>query len=292
MALSAMSINILCVDLANALDLTYVYRGNNFDELQVELGIFSPDDNVTAQFTIDCATAHSEGDCKNLPYNDYVDLGAIELEPLSFSAGPASLPTSDGRVEVARFFFSTDSNARIVEWDMDLFLPDPSGVINVDTDNIDGGIDSASVSGAGAVVRDNPGEWRILSVPVAIDIKPGNRKNVINPHAKGGIWVAVLSDTDSDSPFDPSSQVDIPAVEFGPDGANAIRHKVKDINKDGLGDLLLRFKIPATGIACGDTDATLTGEAFDGQGFSGTDFVKTVSCTKSKKPKNKDHKGK
>jgi len=125
---------------------------------------------------------------------------------------------------------------------------------------------------------------------INIDIKPGNKRNVINPRAKGGIWVAILSNTDPESPFDPLSQVDIPTVEFGPDGAKAIRHKAKDKNKDGLGDLLLRFKIPATGIACGDNEATLIGETFSGQSFTGTDSVKTVGCKSKKHHKKKHHK--
>jgi hypothetical protein len=113
---------------------------------------------------------------------------------------------------------------------------------------------------------------------VTIDIKPGNKRNVINPQAEGGIWGAILSDTDPDCPFDPSSQVDIPTVEFGPDSATANRYKVKDINKDGLGDLLLRFKVPDTGIACGDTEATLTGETFGGQPITSSDAITTVGC--------------
>ena len=122
----------------------------------------------------------------------------------------------------------------------------------------------------------------VVVTSVTIDIKPGSKRNIINPRSRGGVWVAVLSDTNSTSPFDPSSQTDIPTVEFGPDGAKAIRHKVKDVNNDGLGDLLLRFKIPATGIACGDTEATLIGETFDGLSFDGTDLIKTVGC-KSKR---------
>jgi hypothetical protein len=125
---------------------------------------------------------------------------------------------------------------------------------------------------------------------IAIDFKPGNAKNAVNPRAKGGIWVAVLSDTDSESPFDPSSQVDIPTIEFGPGGAKAKRYKVKDINKDELGDLLLRFNIPETGIACGDTEATLTGETFDGVSFTGTDSIKTVGCKPKPCHKKKHHK--
>jgi hypothetical protein len=125
------------------------------------------------------------------------------------------------------------------------------------------------------------------STEISIDIKPGNKRNVINPRARGGTWVAILSDTNGDSPFDPLSQVDIPTMEFGPDGAKALRYKVKDKNRDGLGDVLLRFKIRETGIACGDTEATLIGKTFDGQRITGTDTVKTVGCNKGKNAKNK-----
>jgi len=126
---------------------------------------------------------------------------------------------------------------------------------------------------------------------IEIDMKPfgrPNKPNKVNPRSKGKTWVAILSDASFDTPFDPSSQVDIPTVEFGPDGAKANRYKVKDINKDGLGDLLLRFKIRKTGIACGDTEATLTGETFDGISFTGIDSIKTVGC-KPKKCKKKHH---
>lgn len=111
---------------------------------------------------------------------------------------------------------------------------------------------------------------------VAIDIRPLSRRNVINPRSRGTIWVALLSDTES--PFDPSLDVDIPTVEFGPAGATVTRYKAKDINRDGLDDLLLRFNIGETGIACGDSDATLTGETFDSLEIVGTDDIRTIGC--------------
>ena len=94
---------------------------------------------------------------------------------------------------------------------------------------------------------------------IIIDIKPGNKRNVINPRKKGGIWVAILSDLEAS--FDPL-QVKKKTVRFGPYGAKAIRHRVRDVNRDGLADLLLRFRIPQTGIKCGDKKATLTGEIY------------------------------
>ncbi len=118
---------------------------------------------------------------------------------------------------------------------------------------------------------------------VDIDIKPGNKKNKINPRSKGKIWVAILSGTEFDS-----LQTDIPTVHFGPDGAEVKRHKVKDVNRDGVADLLLKFEIRRTGIVCGDNEATLTGETFSGQRFTRSDFVKTVGCKKKRSDEDGD----
>ena len=173
---SAMCINTLCANAAGAESVTYDYRGNNFVELQGEPGIFSTNDRVTGRFTLDCGAAHIEGTCANLPYENYFALGAVELGSLSFSAGPATLPTDGGDVEIHAFYFSTDASGQIFDWDIDLYLDDPSGVINVDTDNnIHGPIDSAAALGGGAVVFNDQGKWKTIgrhgkgSIPVFKD---------------------------------------------------------------------------------------------------------------------------
>ena len=86
-----------------------------------------------------------------------------------------------------------------------------------------------------------------------------------------------MSDISNESPFNPQ-EIEISTVRFGPDESEANRHKVKDVNRDGLPDLLLRFKIPETGIACGDTEATLTGAIYSGREFTGTDLIITKGC--------------
>jgi len=116
-------------------------------------------------------------------------------------------------------------------------------------------------------------------IMVTIDIKPRSTRNPINPFSRGKIPVAILS-TDT---FD-ATQVDVSTVAFGPDGA-AVSHGrsfIKDIDYDGDMDLILLFNTQDTGILCGDTEATLTGETFDGVKFSGSDSIKTVGC----KPRN------
>jgi len=113
----------------------------------------------------------------------------------------------------------------------------------------------------------------VTSVPTPIDIK----RNKINPSSKGEIWVAILSDTSNETPFNPLD-IEIPTIRFGPDEAETIRHRVKDVNRDGVADLLFKFKIRKTGIVCGDTEATLTGETFGGTAITGSDMVKTIKC--------------
>lgn len=110
---------------------------------------------------------------------------------------------------------------------------------------------------------------------VLVDIKPGRTPNSINPTSGQKIPVAILS-TESFI----ASQVDWETVSFGPDGATEFhgRAHVEDVDSDGDMDMVLHFNTPDTGIACGDTEATLTGETFDGQAITGTDTIVTVNC--------------
>jgi len=109
---------------------------------------------------------------------------------------------------------------------------------------------------------------------IPIDVKPGSDPNAINPKSKGVIPVAVLGSVDFDA-----VQVDVTTVEFGPAAATPAHDgHVEDVNADGFSDFVVHFKASNAGIACGDTDANLTGETFSGGPFTGTDAVKTAGC--------------
>jgi hypothetical protein len=110
---------------------------------------------------------------------------------------------------------------------------------------------------------------------VAIDIKPGGSSNTINPKSHGVIPVAILTTHTFDA-----TAVDPLSVRFGPKGATEVHRKghVEDVNHDGEPDLVLHFETQATGIACGDTSASLTGETRDGDPIQGSDAIKTVGC--------------
>jgi alpha-tubulin suppressor-like RCC1 family protein len=144
--------------------VTYSYKGNYFNEFDGEPSVFSTSDRVIGQFTINCRVAHSSGDCMNLPYADYFERGAIDIGSISFSAGPARLPASEDSAQIQSFFFSTDSTGHITDWDIILFVNSP--LLNVDTDSVNGGIDSAAALGGGAVLYGNPGTWSIVENPI------------------------------------------------------------------------------------------------------------------------------
>jgi hypothetical protein len=117
----------------------------------------------------------------------------------------------------------------------------------------------------------------VTKITVAIDIKPGSFPNSINPRSKGVIPVAILT-TDT---FD-ATTVDPTTVRFGATGTEAAPVKAalrkRDVDKDGDTDMMLHFKTQATGIVCGDTSASLTGETFSGQMIQGSDSIKTAGC--------------
>jgi hypothetical protein len=76
-----------------------------------------------------------------------------------------------------------------------------------------------------------------------------------------------------------ATQVDFSKVTFGPDGASPVHDgHIEDVNDDGYMDMVFHFEIQETGIVCGESEATLTGETFDGVQFMGTDEVKPIKC--------------
>ncbi len=120
-----------------------------------------------------------------------------------------------------------------------------------------------------------------LQQSVKMDIRPFSRINFVFPRFPGIIPVALLSTTQATDGFDfDATQIDPSSVAFGPDGAAPLwgRGWVYDVNRDGSPDQIFAFGTRHTGIACGDREATLTGQTFAGDAFFGTDDIRTFGC--------------
>jgi len=125
------------------------------------------------------------------------------------------------------------------------------------------------------------------SLEVTIDIKPGNKRNVIEtkprePKNDDKVSVAILSD----SQFDALQQVDRSSLTFGHAGdedslVRKGRNKTpgcrsQDVNKDSLPDLVCQFSIQKAGFQASDTQGILMGTILGGTAIEGRDMVKIV----------------
>jgi hypothetical protein len=115
-----------------------------------------------------------------------------------------------------------------------------------------------------------------LAGKVEIDIRPFSRNNKIYHWERGVIPVAILSKDGFDAP----SEVDKDTITFGRTGdehskAFSLR-RGKDVNHDGLRDLIFFFKAKRAGFQVGDEKGVLKGSTIEGKTIEGQDSVSIV----------------
>jgi hypothetical protein len=143
-----------------------------------------------------------------------------------------------------------------------------TGTLTADPDNSS----TIDVYVGGEIVSLAPGDVKVFSKIVNIDIKPGSDPNCFNSDGKGIIPVAILGSADFDAatvnPFTVS--LDGAAVQVKGRSGNA--GSLEDVNGDGIQDLVVQI-IDEGGFTSGDSSATLTGETFDGTPIEGSDSI-------------------
>src|SRR5262249_41656297 len=114
---------------------------------------------------------------------------------------------------------------------------------------------------------------------VSVDVRPRSDANKINPNSTKTINVAIFSGNGFDA-----TTVDPNTIRFGATGTEAVPIHVarRDVDGDGDRDMVVRFAIQDTGIKCGNTAATLTGQIPGGPSIIGSSPIKTVQCQKQK----------
>lgn len=112
---------------------------------------------------------------------------------------------------------------------------------------------------------------------ILIDIKPGSAANKIKISAKGTTPVAILSTPSFDAP----GRIDTTSLSFGRTGGEASLDRCslapKDVNGDGVGDLICHFVTGSTGLQMGDAVGHLRGQTLDAVSVEGKDDVRIVT---------------
>jgi hypothetical protein len=114
------------------------------------------------------------------------------------------------------------------------------------------------------------------TIPVAIDVKPGNAANTVNTTAEGTTPVAILGTPD----FDPA-QVDPATVTLAGAPVAATKQgrfnvSIHDVDHDGIADLLVHIVTAGMQVEAGGGPVTLVGQTFAGEAIEGADVVRAV----------------
>ena len=108
-------------------------------------------------------------------------------------------------------------------------------------------------------------------------ILPGNPSNRVNLRSRVAVLVAILSSTSFDATtVDPDTVTlsSAPIKNRGRSGGPAT--KTKDVNGDGLADLVVDVTARAMDLTASDTEAMLEGATFSGVSIRGVDAVTVV----------------
>ena len=109
-----------------------------------------------------------------------------------------------------------------------------------------------------------------------IDIMPGTFPNIINLGSKGAVPVAILSSVSFDArTVDPTS-VTLAGAQVQLKGKGTPMASLKDVNGDGILDLVVHVSTQALTLTGSDTRAFLEGRTFGGTPIIGSDVVRVV----------------
>jgi hypothetical protein len=124
-------------------------------------------------------------------------------------------------------------------------------------------------------VIDFGSEYEVATVN--LDIKPGSDSNPIYRSGRGFVSVALFGDDEFDV-----GEIDVSTLTFGRGGAMPVHDltdpetlagHLRDLNEDGVTDLVTHFSIRDVEFLIGDTEACLTGRLLDKTRFKGCDVV-------------------
>lgn len=144
--------------------------------------------------------------------------------------------------------------------------------------DIDGQPRQVDIPGKGAVgTLVDIGADELWPIFVTIDIKPGEYPNTINLRSRGLVPVVILTTEDFDATTVDPATVEMAGSAVATRGKKAkLLFSQSDVDKDGDTDLLVLFDTQNLALDAGATEATLTGETYDGTLIQGSDSVVVI----------------
>ncbi len=184
---------------------------------------------------------------------------ALGLEPAGVEFRRASAISPDARVIVGSAQTASFSQEAYALW-----LDDSGCLPDVDGDGVTDTADNCpEVVNVSQADTDGDGYGDACDAAVAIDMQPFRRHNFINLASHAPVVVALLGCEEFDV-----TQVESSTLSFGPNGAQPLNDlstpfarflHLRDVNRDGLVDLLLYFEVAETGLMAWDAQACLDG---------------------------------
>jgi uncharacterized membrane protein len=107
-----------------------------------------------------------------------------------------------------------------------------------------------------------------VTLNVDPDVRHGDKSDELQLQGGDRFAVAILGSAQYDI-----YTFDVASIRLGArgDGAKTVEEKVfRDVNHDGIPDLVLEFRARDTGITCADTSVAIKGQTFSGQAFEGS----------------------
>lgn len=142
-------------------------------------------------------------------------------------------------------------------------------------------IEATALTEDGTTITADVNLQAIDELNVSIDIKPNNPPNVINLKSRGKLQVAIFSNSDFDATTVQTSSLELSGATVSLVGKKSRPMRfVKDVNNDGLNDLVVYFNTAELDLTDAAEEASLTGHALiDGNSIKivGTDIVRIVN---------------
>ena len=113
-------------------------------------------------------------------------------------------------------------------------------------------------------------------IPVSIDIKPGSDPNSINLKSNGVTPVSIFGSATFDV-----NEINLDTIKFA-DAAIKLKNNgqlmagYKDLNRDGITDLIIHFATKELNLSPSDTHASLEGKLFNGTIIKSLDLVRII----------------